>query len=63
MSETIQPRTPARTLTTQRDADIENYWRRVAAASVRETRAAAWRIRKAQAAEQRDISRAQRLGR
>jgi len=58
MSETIQPRTPA----TQRDADIENYWRHVAVASVQETRAAARHIREARAAEQRDISRARRLG-
>lgn len=58
MSDTIQPRAPA----TQRDVDIENYWRQVAAASVREKRAAEWHIREAQEAERRDNSRAQRLG-
>jgi len=63
MSNTIQPRTSARTPAAQRDLDIENYWRQVAAASVRERRAAAWHIRQAQAGERRDNSRAQRLGR
>jgi len=60
MSDNMQPRTAARTPTAQRDVDIENYWRQVAATSVREKRAAAWHIREAQAAERRDNSRAQR---
>jgi hypothetical protein len=60
MSDTVEPRAPARTPAAQRDADIENYWRQVAAASVREKRAAKWHIREAQAAERRD--RTQRLG-
>lgn len=36
MSDTMQSRTPA----AQRSVDIENYWRQVAAAPVREKRAA-----------------------
>ena len=63
MSDTIQPRTSARTPVAQRDLDIENYWRQVAAASVREQRAAKWHIRQVQAGERRDNSRAHKLGR
>jgi len=57
MSDTLPPRTPA----AQRDVDIENYWRQVAAAFVGEKRAAEWHIRLAQATERRDNSKAQKL--
>ena len=61
MSDKREPRRPARAPAAQRDVDIENYWRQVAAASVREKGAAEWHSRETQAAERRDDSRAQRL--